>query len=158
MGQTADPASLFADEDHVLECRADVLCGDVATAEGVDEPAVRPKQPLGSQRGGIADDDGLAATEVESGDGSLVCHGLGQPQNVLEGRSLGWVWKEAGPAESGTKSRAVNGDDRLETTGVIYAEQHLLMGVGADGFEYSQRLLLSGGAVRRAWPRVPQRF
>ncbi len=51
---------------HVVDVDADVLGGDVAAAERIDEAAEGAEQRLGLVLGRIADDDRLAAAEVQA--------------------------------------------------------------------------------------------
>ena len=126
--------------DHVRGGRADVLGGDVAAAERVDDPSVGAQQPLRLDRRGVADDDGLAAAQVEAGRGRLVGHRLWTSRSTsVERFVLDRVRKEAGPAEGGTECGRVDGDDRLEARYRVVAEEHLFVGVGADCLEYPQR-------------------
>ena len=70
------------DDVHVLAVGAHVAGGDVAAAEGGDEPAVGAQQRLGLDLGGVADDDSLAAAVVQAGQCVLVGHGDRQAQHV----------------------------------------------------------------------------
>src|SRR5690606_42134938 len=79
---------------------------------------------------GIADDDGLAAAEVEPCGGRLVGHALGEAENVDEGVLLGLVRKKAGPAEGGTQNCGADGDDGLEARYRIGPEYDLLVAFG----------------------------
>lgn len=63
---------------------------------------------------------------------------LGDP-TLGEGVVLGGVGEKASPAEGGTESRGVDGDDGLESGDLIAGEQHLLVRIRADRLEYSQR-------------------
>src|SRR5690606_9422595 len=73
-----DEAGLAGHEVHVLAVGAHVAGGDVTAAERLDEAPVRAQQPLALVSGGIADDDGLAAAEVEARQRVLVGHALGE--------------------------------------------------------------------------------
>src|ERR1044072_2820565 len=64
---TGDEPRLARDHVHVLDVSADVAGGVVAPAQRLDEATVGPQQQLGLVLGGIPDDDGLAAAEIESG-------------------------------------------------------------------------------------------
>ena len=79
--------ALPGDDVHVLAVGADVARGDVPAAQRLDEAAVGAQQRLGLQRGGVADDDGLAAAVVQAGQRVLVGHRAGQVQRVGEGAS-----------------------------------------------------------------------
>jgi hypothetical protein len=59
---------------HVVDVDADVLGGDVAAAQRLDELAERTEQRLGLVGGRIADDHGLAAADVQARDRVLVGH------------------------------------------------------------------------------------
>jgi hypothetical protein len=119
-------AGLHGDHVHVGAVGADVLGGDVAAAEALDEAAVRAQQRLGLDPLGIADDDRLAAAEVEAGGGRLVAHAPGQPQDVGERVALGPVGVEAGAAERWAEGGRVDGDDGLEAGGGVVVVDDLL--------------------------------
>ncbi len=66
----------------------------------------------------------------------------------MHGLVLGVVRIEAGPAEGGTESRRVDGDDRLEAAFRIVSEDDFFVVTIADGLEY---------AHRDSFPRAPMR-
>src|ERR1700684_4066192 len=94
-----DEAALPADHVHVLAVGADVAGGDVAAAERLDKPPVGPQQGLGLDLGWVADDDGLAAAEVEPGQCVLVRHGPGEVQRVAERGIEARIGVETGTAQ-----------------------------------------------------------
>ena len=59
---------------HVVDIDADILSGDVAAIQGIDKTTEGTEQGLGLVLGRIANDDGLAAAEVEAGHRILVGH------------------------------------------------------------------------------------
>ena len=124
---THDPASLAANEFHVVGVGADVLSGDVATLEGVDDAPVGAPQTLRLHLARVTNDDRLATAEVEPRCGCLERHRTGETQDVFEGFRLRGIGEKAGPAEGGTESGGVDGDDRLEAGHGIRAEYHLLV-------------------------------
>ena len=83
-GPAGDERALPRDDVHVLDVGADVAGGVVAAADSLDEPAVGPQQRLGLVGRRVADDDGLAAAEVEPGARRLVGHRAGQVEHVGE--------------------------------------------------------------------------
>src|SRR4029453_13902809 len=80
-----DEPGLLGEHVHVGDVGPDVLGGDVAAAEALDEAAVGAQQGLGLDPLGVADDDRLAPAEVEPGHGRLVAHAPGQPEDVGQG-------------------------------------------------------------------------
>ena len=69
-------------EIHVRRARADVLGGDVTPAEALDKTSVRAEQKLTTRRLIVANDDGLAAAQIETGNGVLVGHAPRQTQRI----------------------------------------------------------------------------
>src|SRR6266516_3172278 len=59
--------ALAGDNVHVLAEGADIAGGDIAPVQGLDEPAIGAQECLGLEPRRIPDDDGLAATQVETG-------------------------------------------------------------------------------------------
>ncbi len=134
-----DPAGLPPDHVHVLGVGADVLGGDVAALQRVDHPAVGAPQALRLAFARVADEDRLAAPQVEAGGGRLQGHPLREAQHVLECLGLGRVREKASPAEGGTESRGVDGDDGPEPRGGVVAEDQFLVAPATYCFEYPQR-------------------
>ncbi len=134
-GASGDPPALPRDHVHVLDVRADVAGGDVAAAERRHETPVRAQQRLGLVPPGVAEDDRLAAAEVQAGAGGLVGHGPGQGKGVAQGHVLVGVGVESGPAEGGAEGGRVDRDDRAQPAGGVHAEDHLfvLRTGGEDG-------------------------
>ena len=127
LGATGHVRRLPGDDVHVLAEGADVARGDVAAVERLHEAPVGPEQRLGLLGRRVADDDGLAATEVEAGDGGLVGHPAREREHVGErvrGRGVG---VEAGAAQGGPEGRRVDRDDRTEAAGGIVGEDDLFM-------------------------------
>src|SRR5574337_1107949 len=69
---------------HVVDVDADVLGGDVAAVERIDETTERTEQSLGLVLGRIADDHRLAAADVQAGYRVLVSHSARQAQHVVQ--------------------------------------------------------------------------
>jgi hypothetical protein len=126
-GAPGDEPRLAGDDVHVLHVGADVAGGVVAARERLDEAAVGAQQRLGLVGGRVAEDDRLAAAEVDAGAGRLVGHRAAELQDVLEGLGLGRVRVEARAAERRTERGAVHGDDRLQAAGAVLAEDDLLV-------------------------------
>ena len=106
---------------------ADVARGQVAPAERLDEPAVGAQQRLGLVGAGVADDDGLAAAEVEAGEAVLVRHARREGQDVGEGGRLVGVRVEPRAAERRSERRRMDGDDRPQPRLGVVAEDDLLV-------------------------------
>ena len=79
-----DVGRLRADEVHVGGRRADVLGGDVAPVELLHQPPEREHHRLGPVERRIADDDRLAAAEVEAGERGLGGHRPPEPDRVVD--------------------------------------------------------------------------
>ena len=131
-GAARRPRAFPGDDVHVLAVGAHVAGGDVAAAEGGDEPAVGAQQRFGLDLGGIADDDRLAAAVVQARQRVLIRHGDGEPQHVGQGLVLAAVRIEAGAAEGRAQRGGVDADDRLEAAAVVLAEGDLLV-IGSSG-------------------------
>ena len=122
-------------EVHVLDRRADVFRRDVPATEGIHETAVRAEQHFAIGRLVVADDDRLAATEVETGHRILVGHATREPQGIDDGRLFGGVVPEAAAAERGAERGVVNRNDAAVTGRFVMAEDDLLMAHLGDFFE-----------------------
>ena len=81
-GAAGDEVALAGDVVHVLGVGPDVAGGEVAAVERLHEAAVGPQQRLGLELGRVADDDGLAAAEVEPGQRGLVGHAAREVEDV----------------------------------------------------------------------------
>ena len=123
-----EPA-LPRDDVHVADVGAHVARGVVAAAEGLDEAAVRPQQGLGLVPPRVADDDGLAATQIQAGARRLVRHRAGQVEHIRERRGLVGERVKPGPAQGRPQGRGINRDDRAQPGIRIGAEYNLLVAV-----------------------------
>ena len=128
LGRAAgDEAGLLGDDVHVLRrrCRRRRRCssGRRATRRCGRTPAAAPR----SCRGRVADDDGLAAAEVDAGAGGLVGHRRERASTSDERGVLAGVGVEAGAAEGGPEGRRVDGDDGAEPARAVLAEHDLLV-------------------------------
>jgi hypothetical protein len=94
---------------------------------------VRPEEHLPPERLVVPDDDRLAATEIETGDGVLVRHPAREAQGVDDGFLVARVPPEARAPERGTERRAVNRDHPAVSRRVIVTEDDLLVPHGGDG-------------------------
>lgn len=112
---------------EVLDRGADILGGDVAAAETVDEAAEAPPQGLALVPVRVADDDRLAAAQRQAGDGGLEGHGARQAQHVLKRLVLRLIGPHAHPAERRAEGGVVDRDDALQSGRRVFAEHHLLM-------------------------------
>ena len=114
---------------------ADVGGGQVAASQGVDEAAVGTHQRLGLLGMRVADDDRLAAAEVESSGRRFVGHSLREAQGVGEGVGLALVGPHAGAAAGRAQRSVVDGYDCLEARAGVGEHCHLLMAFRAHSLE-----------------------
>src|SRR5690625_3262728 len=128
-------AGFLEDIFHVVDVDADILGGDVAAVERFNELAHGAEQRFGLVLTGVADDDGLAAAQVEAGYGRLVGHALGQAQNVFQRFLLAGIGPHAHAAQGGPQRGVVNGNDGLEPGVLVVAEDDLLVLAGVHGFK-----------------------
>ncbi len=140
--EAGDVVGFHVHELHVARARAHVLRRDVPATLHFHEPAVCAEDHLARLRAVVADDHGLAATEVQPRDGVLVSHPPRQSQRVDNGLFIGGVAPEARPAERGAERGAVYGDDPSVSRRRIAAEHELLVPHLGDPIEDS--LLGSG--------------
>ena len=75
-GAARHVVALARDQIHVGAERPDVAGREVAAVQRLHEASVGAQQGLGLERRGIADDDGLAAAQIQAGEGVLVGHAL----------------------------------------------------------------------------------
>lgn len=152
---TGDELGLARHEVHVLDVGAHVAGGDVAAAQRLDEAAVGAEHRLVLVLVRVADDDGLAAAEVEAGERVLVGHAAGEVERVLQRRLLRGVGEEPGPAEGRAEGGGVDGDDRLQSGGAVVAQHDLLvavaggavLGVAEDPAEHAGCGVRGGGGL-----------
>ena len=140
---SGDVCALAGDHVHVLAVGANVTGCEVATMQGLDEPAIGAQQMLGLVTQRIADDDGFATAEIETREGCLVGHSAGQIQHVDERVGLRWIGVEAGAAEAGPECGRVDGDDRAKAARGVVAEHDLLVLVGPSSNTELRRCLRS---------------
>ncbi len=127
--------ALQVDVLHVVDIGADVLGGDVASAQRIDIATEGTEQHLGLVRFGVADDHRLAATDVEAGQCILVGHRPAQAQRIGQRLVGAGVRTHAHAAQGRAKGGVVDGDDRLQAGVVVVAEHHLFVAGGGEGFE-----------------------
>ncbi len=130
-GPAGDEARLARDQVHVGAVGAHVAGRVVAAAERLDNPAVGAQQGLGLVATGVADDDGLAAAEVEPRQRGLVGHAAGEGQRVGHGLGARGVRVEARAAEGGAEGGGVDRDDGAEPRVAVVADHDLLV-VGGE--------------------------
>ena len=126
-GAPGHEPALAGDVVHVDAERADVAGGEVAAVERLDEPAVGAQQRLGLELGRVADDDGLAAAEVEAGERVLVRHPAREVEHVDDRVVGAGVGVEARPTEGRAQRGGVDRDDGPEAAGGVVAEHDLLV-------------------------------
>ena len=136
LGQTGGVGGLLAHLDDVIDNGAHVLGGEEPAAQGVDEAAVGAEQRLGLVGAGVADDERLAAAEVESGEGGLVGHGAGEPQHVDDGLLLGGEGPHACAAAGGAERGVVDADERPQARLLVGVHRELFVVVLVHVVEY----------------------
>jgi hypothetical protein len=107
---------------------------------------VRAEDHLAVRRAVVADDDALAAAEVEAGHRVLVRHAAGQPQRVDHRLLVGRVVPEARAAERRAERGVVDGDDAAVAARLVVAHDELLVPHLGDGVEQAQRRRAFAGA------------
>ena len=75
----------------------------------------------------VADDDGLAAAEIEAGDGGLVRHAARETERVDDGFVVGRVVPEARAAERGAERGVVDRDDAAVSGAFVGADDELFV-------------------------------
>ena len=120
---------------HVVDVDTDVFGRDVAAVQRIDETAHGAEQRFGLVLARVADDDGLAAAQVQAGNRRLVGHAARQAQNVVEGILLGGVGPHAHATQGRSERGVVNGDDGLEPGILVVTEDDLLVLGRVDGFK-----------------------
>ena len=152
-GAAGDVVALARDVVHVLAEGAHVARGEVATVERLHEAAVGAQQGLGLEHGRVADDDCLAAAEVEPGERVLVGHPAREVEHVDDRVVGAGVGVEPRPAEAGPEGGGVEGDDGPEARRAVVAEDDLLVlaaeledvDAGRGGSRHAHASHLSGG-------------
>src|SRR5674476_1006877 len=125
--EAGDILRLHVHEVHVGRARAHVFRRDVAAAQRLHEAAVRTEDHLAVGRLVVADDDRLAAAEIETGYGVLVRHAAREAKRVDDRLLVARVLPEAGAAEGRSERGAVHGDDAAVAGGGIVADHELLV-------------------------------
>ncbi len=149
-GTAGDEVAFLGDDVHVGAERAHIAGRVVAAVERLDHAAVGAQKGLGLDLLRIADDDGLAAAEVESGEGGLVGHALRKVEDIGEGILLGRVRVEPRTAEGRTEIGRIDGDDGLEAGLMVLAEDDLLMVPRERGYSDA---ISHGSAFCWSWRR-----
>src|SRR5215217_4579691 len=126
-GEPRDVLGLHVDEVHVARARADVLRGHVAATERVDEAAMRAEGHLAVRRLVVADDDRLAAAQVEPRDRVLVGHAAREAERVDDRVLVALVVPEPRAAERGAERRVVDRDDAAIAARLVMADHDLLV-------------------------------
>jgi hypothetical protein len=116
---------LLVEQLHVVEGGADVLARLVLAVQGLDEAAHGAHEAFRLLRLRIADDDGLAAAEVDARGGVLVGHAAAQTQRVHDRLLLRGIRPHSEAAAGGAEGGGVNGDHRLEPDVGVVAEHDL---------------------------------
>ena len=78
----------------------------------------------------VGHDEGLAAAEVEAGEGRLVGHCLGETENVFNGVLFCGVGPDAAAAAGGAEGGVVDGDEGFEADDGVGADKKLLVAFG----------------------------
>ena len=128
-----DVVGLHMDVIHIRGGGPDVLGGDVAPPERLDEAAVGAEDHLAVRGAVVPDDDGLPAAEVEPRDGVLVGHPTREPERVDDRLLVGGVVPEARPTQRGAECGVVDRDDAAVAGGLVRADDELLVTELGDG-------------------------
>ena len=104
------------DLGHVVDSGSDVLAGDVAATEALDRGTDRAQQRRVLAAFGIRHHHHFGAAKGDSGDRRLQGHALRKPEHITQRRGLVCIGQNAAAADGGPQVRAVNGDDRAQTT------------------------------------------
>ena len=137
---------------------ADIGGGDEAPADLVEELGVGAE--LGVGLGGVvADHDGLAAAELETGDGGLFGHGGGEAERVVERGVAVGVGLPAGTADGGAEGGGVDGGYGVEVgLGIAPEEDFLVLAVrGGDALDRGHGGVLQAAGVCRVKFRLAGR-
>jgi hypothetical protein len=129
---------------HVRRARADVFGRDVASAERLDVPSVRPEERFTLAGAVVAENDRLAAAEIEPRHGGLVGHPPCEPEHVVERLRIRRIAPETGTPERGAQERVVDRDDPPIARGRLVKEADLLVRVLGEGTEKPVRRLRPG--------------
>src|SRR5687768_6169382 len=105
--QAGDVTGLHVHVVHVFRGCPYVLGSDVSSPETLNEPTVGAKNVLAIPRLVVADDDRLAAAEVETGNGVLVRHAAREAQRVGDRFFVTVIGPEPRPAKRGPQPGAV---------------------------------------------------
>ena len=138
---------LAVDVLHVVDVGPHVFGGDVAAAQRIHVAAEAAEQHLGLVHGAVADDHGLAAADVQAGQGVLVGHRAAQPQRVVQRQRAVGIGPHAHAAQRRAQHGAVDGDDGLQPGIRVVAEDDLFVAGSVEGFEDH------GWAPVRGWGR-----
>ena len=122
-GAAGHEAALLGDDVHVLGVGADVAGGVVAAVQRLHEAAVGAQQRLGLVGERVADDDRLAAAEVEPGERGLVGHPAGEVEHVAQGVGVAAVGVEAGAAEGRAERGGVDRDDARRAAALVVSRR-----------------------------------
>ena len=106
---------------------ADVGGGEIAAAQRIHEPAPGPQQGFGLVGAGIADDDALAAAQVQARRRRLVGHGSGEVQGIGESFLFRGVGPHPGSATGRPQGSVVDGDDATQAGLGVAIHRHLLV-------------------------------
>jgi hypothetical protein len=112
---------------HVAHIGADIFRRDVPTGKSFDKPAEGAEERFGFVFIRIADDDGLAATQVQARDGSFVRHAARKAKHIVQRVLIRFVHPHAGAAKSRPQFRIMNRNDRLQTGQFVGTEHDLLV-------------------------------
>jgi hypothetical protein len=125
--QPGDVVGLQLDVLHVGRAGADVLCRDIPTAQGLDEPPVGAKEGLPVGPAIVPDDHGFTAAQVDAGYGRLVGHAAREPECIGDGFDRAAVLPEASSAECRPQRGIVDGDNAEVAAGRIVRQEYLFV-------------------------------
>lgn len=142
----SDPPGLTPDGVHILNVGIHVFRSDVSPAQTVDEAAEGAEECLRLDPA-IADDHGLAPTEVQTGNSGLVGHSTAEAEHIAQGIGLIRVIVETAAAEGWAQGRVMDRDDRSQSTLGILRKEHLLVTKFCHGFERKHTHLAEGECI-----------
>ncbi|SVJ77279.1 Uncharacterised protein [Klebsiella pneumoniae] len=150
LGGAGDVAGLLGDAVHVGAGGTAVHRSDVASAEAFDEAPEGLEQRAAIVQVRRADDHRLAAALLQPGQGRLVAHALGQADGVADGGFVVGVRQVATTTQRRAESRAVDGDNGLESRGRILGEVETLEPGRVHHVEHAGAPLLAACCPGRA--------
>ena len=113
-GQADHVVCLLLNVFHVPPGATDIGGGQVASAQGVDEPSVCTDEGFCFVGVGVSDDHAFSAAEGKVGRRCFIGHGPGQPERVPDRFLLRLIGPNSCAATGWSQSSVMDGDDSLE--------------------------------------------